>query len=465
MNSAEAAFGFREPLWHRFILWAMGGMGRTTGMAVGTLLVTGVVAGVLVVSGIPAGGGGGPTLGTANVWVDGAGTCVRQPTAGAYVDAQACTDLTAAISAASPGDRINVKTGSYAGVTINKAVEIHPAPTESFSIAAITMGLSSGGAAIDGGDTLGTNETNRITASDLTFAGSAPTASGDPTVDRIIEDVRSAPETNVGLQGNHSIYRYSEMGPHNPCAGGPEDMWFGGRAGVPGNTDIVQNVQIIGNWLHGHGSNAACGTIHSDVCDCQFGNSVIAYNRITQEPGENGGCSTQCVFNASDSPAQAAQMINLDIIGNFFGVSDSVGVQCDGECEIKYNTFGANLNPPSRCGPFVSSTCTYRGNLYLKDPSICNFSNIGPGNVTHNYDVFPTSASVTVPSADCGLNSIKANVTVTATGASAGTVTANASAIEGRGDPAFCPPFDINLAVRPQGSSAVCDVGAYETAG
>jgi hypothetical protein len=49
----------------------------------------------------------------ANLWVDGAGSCTRQPTAGLYVDAQACTDIAAAYSASSADDVIRVKAGTY----------------------------------------------------------------------------------------------------------------------------------------------------------------------------------------------------------------------------------------------------------------------------------------------------------------------------------------------------------------
>ena len=56
-----------------------------------------------------------PTGNMAHVWVDtNGGTCTRQSTAGAYVDAQACGSFAAATMAASSGDTIRVKTGTYA---------------------------------------------------------------------------------------------------------------------------------------------------------------------------------------------------------------------------------------------------------------------------------------------------------------------------------------------------------------
>ena len=51
---------------------------------------------------------------TANLWVDtNGGSCTRQATAGAYIDAQACSTFDAAWDAATAGDTIVVKVGTY----------------------------------------------------------------------------------------------------------------------------------------------------------------------------------------------------------------------------------------------------------------------------------------------------------------------------------------------------------------
>ena len=55
-----------------------------------------------------------PGTGAANVWVDtNGGSCVRQGTAGAYSDAQACGSFAAAYTAATSGDTVRVRPGSY----------------------------------------------------------------------------------------------------------------------------------------------------------------------------------------------------------------------------------------------------------------------------------------------------------------------------------------------------------------
>lgn len=77
-------------------------------------------AGVLVVAGVLATGayvvteGGGPDPGDANIWVDiSGGTCTRSETPGDYVDAAACSTFQAAYNAASVGDTVRVKNGTY----------------------------------------------------------------------------------------------------------------------------------------------------------------------------------------------------------------------------------------------------------------------------------------------------------------------------------------------------------------
>jgi chitodextrinase len=57
-----------------------------------------------------------PPAGTANLWIDTTGgTCTRQAMPGAYNDAQACGGLQAAANAASSGDLILIKDGTYPG--------------------------------------------------------------------------------------------------------------------------------------------------------------------------------------------------------------------------------------------------------------------------------------------------------------------------------------------------------------
>lgn len=86
------------------------GLART-----GILVSGGILASVIVIM-IPfvVSGGGGAPAGTANLWVDtNGGTCTRQAVPASYNDAAACASATAAWTAATSGDTIRIKNGSY----------------------------------------------------------------------------------------------------------------------------------------------------------------------------------------------------------------------------------------------------------------------------------------------------------------------------------------------------------------
>lgn len=62
-----------------------------------------------------------PGPGTANLWVDtNGGNCLRKATAASYVDVDACATLNAAYAAASAGDTVLVKAGTYGSQTIGQ---------------------------------------------------------------------------------------------------------------------------------------------------------------------------------------------------------------------------------------------------------------------------------------------------------------------------------------------------------
>lgn len=386
----------------------------------------------------------------ANLWIDttaNPNNCVRQPTPGPYNDADACSP-SAAVSAAQAGDLIFIKFGTYSSINLSKAnVTIHPAPSEAVTFTG-GVTVSAAGAIIDGGDIVGVDEPNRITAGDFSL-------SGDTATDKILEDVKGAPGTGLGVGGNHSVFRYSELGPNNPCTQS-EDLIFAGRPGVSGQTDIIHNFQLIGNYLHDHGPNTSCPTVHSDLMDVQLGESLIAYNAFV------GGCSTQCIFNSADSQNQANAQQDLDIVGNYFDESQTIAVQCDGECDLRYNTFGSGLGLAYRSGPsgYSGAVMTLTGNIW-QNTVPCSSTNSPGAVVTHSYSIFPTSQTTA-----CGTGSTKAEVTLTGTGAGAGRIASSSEpVVSGKGNPNSCPSIDIDGQTRPQPSATTCDAGADEIGG
>jgi hypothetical protein len=92
-----------------------------------------MAAGALTGGGIyiaqQGGGGGGPGPGEANFWVDtNGGSCTRQSPAGTYVDAQACSSFNTAYQAASKGDLVLVRAGSYGNQVIARDAGISTGP-------------------------------------------------------------------------------------------------------------------------------------------------------------------------------------------------------------------------------------------------------------------------------------------------------------------------------------------------
>jgi hypothetical protein len=82
------------------------------------------VAGVLIGGGtyVVGGGGGGGAL-QANVWLDtNGGTCTRSASVATYVDAAACSSLSTAYAAATYGDVVGMREGSYGNQSLLEAV-------------------------------------------------------------------------------------------------------------------------------------------------------------------------------------------------------------------------------------------------------------------------------------------------------------------------------------------------------
>lgn len=74
---------------------------------------------VTIVAVLVAANAGDPPPGTANLYIDrNGGSCTRHSSPAAYVDLEACPDMTSAYAAASPGDRVKIKGGVYGSQAI-----------------------------------------------------------------------------------------------------------------------------------------------------------------------------------------------------------------------------------------------------------------------------------------------------------------------------------------------------------
>ena len=112
-----------------------------------------------------------PPTGTANLWIDlNGGSCTRQATAGAYVDAQACGSWNAAYQAASPGDTV-LDPGWHLSLAARARPHEHRRRLDLDHLPSGSgrehpdgsLQLYAHDFILDGGDVPGANETNRIT--------------------------------------------------------------------------------------------------------------------------------------------------------------------------------------------------------------------------------------------------------------------------------------------------------------
>lgn len=416
---------------------------------------TGVTVGFMMTMG--AGPTAPPTQqaqGTANLWIDtNGGTCTRQSSPAAYNNAAACSGPDTAYAAASPGDLILWKAGSYTVTTEieNRAigstdVVIQPAPGESVTVTGYLV-IKTHDLIIHGGDTLDSDETNRITVSRTSLTDSNSTfglqtpGGGDSGFEDVTGD-------SLWFTSDDVFFRYSELGPLDACSG---------TVGTPhdGVIDMVASETVLGvtfkgNYLHGLTNDSCPGDDeHADLMDIRFGQSTISHNNMEE-------CSDQCIFNSAEQQADADLMVNLNIENNWIGNASSINVQCDGECEVNYNTFGPGAD--YRAGPSFSSTMTLKANVFMSSQTC---GNIGPGggSATLTYNVFPT-AQVNL----CGATNTEADmsyVDITPPGINYH-ISGSTSGVSAKGDPGYCPATDYDGSSRPIPGATTCDAGSDE---
>jgi hypothetical protein len=394
--------------------------------------------------------------GTANLWVDpNGGSCARQSTRGGYSDAQACSSLNAAYLAASAGDVILVKGGTYGSQTIadrtnlptgSTPVTVHPAPGENVLFDGY-LDIKSHDVAIDGGDTLGVDESNRIQVNGISSSDQAADFGWGNNSSRVtgnvMEDIHAR---NVyfddGSRSND--FRYGDVGPSDL---GGENLC----------SDLVQsgNAQFVVefNLVH-ENKSTGCSGAHIDGFDLNPDDtgSVVRGNRIWW-------CGTQCIFTGDPG--------KLLVENNMIEETNACGSGCDGPQEIalmgdtvvRYNTvegddgYGCNSCSPTRPG----NTVIY-GNVFLSSYASC----AGGGVITASYDynVFAPGSSV------CGAHSktctprLASGNTWTNTDQSADYhLAANDTCALGAGEPGDYPSQDLDGTTRPQGAP---DAGADE---
>ena len=149
------------------------------------------------------------------MWVDtNGGSCTRQASAGAYVDAQACSSLGAAYGLAKAGDTILVKGGSYSGQTIRTGVlgapvvTIAAAPSETVTVGGYSI-LGTGNIVLDGINFV--NGTQYWTSLDVEGGGN--------TITNILIENAKVNGSDIN-RVNFLTFSHTELGPYVACQQG-----------------------------------------------------------------------------------------------------------------------------------------------------------------------------------------------------------------------------------------------------
>ncbi len=394
----------------------------------------------------------GTSSGTANVWVDtNGGSCVRQSTPGAYVDAQACGSFNAAYALASPGDTVLIKGGTYTAFQDiqyrsigTQPVLMQVAPNDTVTLDN-GMTIRTHDLILEGGSTVGVNEPDRILVYGAVGSESAVDfgrGNNSTNVKNVVvENVHTRDVYYDDATSNNTV-RYSEIGPSD----------FGGNGNLCADlivTGRTFNPVIEYNVIHDNKSTG-CGGAHIDALDLNVVNGVIRGNRIWW-------CGTQCIFSGDSG--------SMLIENNMIEETNACGSGCDGPQELavmgdvvfRYNTIEGDDGygrDPDRPG-----NATVYGNVFLT-----KYGCAGGGAVKVSYDnnVFPPGSS------NCGTNAKFCVPRLASTGNLFTNVdqqadfhlASNDTCALGAGKASAYPAQDFDATSRPQGGAV--DDGADE---
>jgi hypothetical protein len=321
-------------------------------------------------------GTNGPS--TANLWVDtSGGTCTRQATAGPYVDAQACSSMSAAFSAASAGDTIVIKNGTYGSQSLSgtakaSAVTFYAETYQSVLVGGLSISVDK----VNVYGVIGSGTGNSRGRLDLTSTGTGV----------LVDGFRGS---SIFISGNHITVQNGEFGNNNT------DL-------VNGEFDCVQvwngasDITLKNNTFHDHHQNSTNNdiTYHNDMIQFYPGGSNITIDGNT-------------FYNGPTSNIQAGggTLNNWIVQNNYFG--DPVdggnmlawGQATMGSLIFRNNVIGGSIS-------FINNesggTINISGNIYLSSVAACTVQ----GSPSGGYNIFPVSGGVT-----CGSNARRCSPT------------------------------------------------------
>jgi Right handed beta helix region len=373
-------------------------------------------------------------------------------------DSSPCTQLlpcltwNRAYQLAPAGSVIGLLPGTYPSQTIsnrtlNGTITIRPVAGASVTVNGRIL-ISTHGLAIDGGQQLGTNETNQITvlgtngaepAVDFGRGNNSPQVTGNT-----VEDVHTR-NIYVDDASTGNVFTRGEIGPSTMQ---PTNLC--GDLVVSGDSQITVEYSLIHD-----NRGTGCGSAHIDALDLNPASSpptVIRGNRIWW-------CGTQCIFTGDPG--------SLVIENNMIEETEACGSGCDapqeiavmGTSVIRDNTVDGDVGLScNSCNPPRPGDANVYGNVFLSSIGCTTFSN-SVTTVRCDHNVFASGSGGTNPKTcvpRLANGSLWTNTDRNADFHLSATDTCAANA----GDPARFPPLDLD----EQARTSPPDAGADEIA-
>lgn len=364
----------------------------------------------------------------ANLWVDtNGGTCARQTLAGAYVDAAACSSMSAACTAASDGDSVRLREGTYGAQTLTTSCSGAPGNRITFDAENGATGCGRQMIAFVSVTSYTHNACPVNLTADLTIQGQDLNVKNMSTVDELAFPASTSgtqarvTTTNIHavgfwLTGTDITVKDGEVGgfwvcaPGNGGTSGPtwgrEDLGHIGFA--PGGT--VLRITVDGYLFHDlydiSSGASSCNNgngPHSDCLQLAQGDTVVVKN------SQFWNCATAGI----QSNADWTPYTTISYLNNFFGKvytggngaemgtgtpGGSQADDCNGTNVIAYNTFSTDGAVNQVCAD--TGTFIIEGNIVIGGTGVLLWSNAGSSAPTIDYTVI-SSGSIGTNSKTC----------------------------------------------------------------
>jgi hypothetical protein len=370
----------------------------------------------------------------ANLWVDtDGGSCVRQATPASYNDSQACGSFSVAYEAASAGDTVMVKSGTYGNQTL---ANLPPKSTDDY----IVIRAESGGAVNIG--YMKVDNTDNVEVRDMNTNGWGVVSSSDRVVYRNLKVLNLQNGGNISGSTNVSIIG-GEIGFIDPNDG----IHLNTVDATKQNTNIL----IDGLYMHDLTRNTDPDS-HDDCVQVGSAENLTIRNSIFVN------CGTQGVFL---NPYGAGQVSNIVVENNWFGPAQlgfySLIIGDVDNVLIRNNSFTQSPRVKEE-----ASNVKLIGNI-VSNWAAFNCSVTTGQSVEFSYNITnETCSGATNHTVNANLSNQYVNSSSASSSAFDLHLKPEATAI-GKAKPGDFPSTDIDGDERPQGGAADAGADEYES--